>query len=424
MRKLLTLSFLMGAVVLAGACDDDDDNGGGPNPTMATVRVIHSSPDAPNMDIVVDGTEIISDLAYSEASSYIQVEAGQRNIEGFEAGTTTLLFDFQPTLAGDTPYTIVASDIVANVTPVLLTDDNTATGADEVRVRAIHASPSTGPVDVYVTGPTDPLGAPAITNIAFGATSDYLEVPAGTYRVRVTPTGTSTVVLDETYPLVEGQVRTIVAQDGLGVDPVELVVYADAGPATSLAAARVLHVSPDATALDIDIDGSLLADDLDYEFSTDYFPVASGTRGFIATPGAGGAAVIDEGLDFAAGTEYTVLVADSLANIGTIVLTDNNAAPTAGNIKLRIVHGAAAGVPVDVYVTDAAVVDLTGLTADVEGVVLGGFTAYMDMAAGMYRIWVTAAGDQATVLANEAFDFSAAGPSGRSWPPMTTPPTS
>ena len=185
MRRILTLSLLLGAAALAGACDDDDDDNGGPNTSEASLRVINGSPDAPAMDIVVDGTEIISDLGYQEASAYLQVDAGTRSIEAFETGTSTLLFELDPTLAADVPYTLVVTDVVANITPVLLTDDNDAPATGEVRVRAMHSSPSTGAVDVHITGPADPLGTPTFTNVAFGEVSDYLDAPAGTYRVRV-----------------------------------------------------------------------------------------------------------------------------------------------------------------------------------------------------------------------------------------------
>ena len=100
-----------------------------------------------------------------------------------------------------------------------------------MRVRAIHGAPSAPAVDIYVTAPGADLAGetPALTNVAFGDVADYIEAPAGDYRVRVTPTGTQTVVIDSgTLTLTSGQVRTAVAVDATGGGgPFDLLLLSD-----------------------------------------------------------------------------------------------------------------------------------------------------------------------------------------------------
>ena len=70
---------------------------------------------------------------------------------------------------------------------------------------------------------------PTLTGVDFGEFSDYLEVPAGDYQVRVTPSGTKLVAIDSgALTLSGGQVRTVIAVDAAGGGaPFDFLVLAD-----------------------------------------------------------------------------------------------------------------------------------------------------------------------------------------------------
>jgi hypothetical protein len=226
-RKLLTL--LLAATALTAACDDDDD---GTNPEgESRVRVVHASPDAPAVDVLLDDAEVLSDVPYLAASDYLETTDGEHNLKVNAAGTTTTVIDADVTLTDGTDYTVIASGLVAEIEPIVLEDDNTAPASGSVRVRAIHGAPSAPAVDIYVTAPGADLATatPTLTNIPFGAVSDYLEVPAGEYQVRVTPTGTKIVAIDSgALTLSSGQVRTVIAVDATGGGaPFDFLVLAD-----------------------------------------------------------------------------------------------------------------------------------------------------------------------------------------------------
>ena len=185
----------------------------------------------PSVDVLLDDTEVLSDVPYLAASGYLETSAGDHNLKVNAAGTTTTVIDADATLADGTDYTVIASGLVAEIEPIVLEDDNSAPAAGNVRVRAIHGAPSAPAVDVYVTAPEADLDAatPVLTNVAFGAVAPYLEVPAGDYQVRVTPAGTKIVVIDSgALTLASGQVRTAIAVDAPGGGaPFDLLVLAD-----------------------------------------------------------------------------------------------------------------------------------------------------------------------------------------------------
>lgn len=108
--------------------------------------------------------------------------------------------------------------------------------------------------------------------------------------------------------------------------------------------------------------------------------------------------VLDHSLTIAANTDYTVIALGQTAPASALVLTDDNTAPGAGSIRLRVVH-ASLSTPgaVDVYVT-AASADISTITPTAAGVALRSATPYLSLAAGAYRVRVTAAGSKTPLL--------------------------
>ena len=225
-RNYLTL--LLAAAVLTGACSDDDNTG---PEGEAQIRVVHASPDAPDVDVLLDEAEVLSDVPYLAASGYLEAPAGQRNLKVNAAGTATTVIDADVDLADGSQYTVIASGEVASIAPIVLLDDNTAPAAGNARVRAIHGAPGAPAVDVYVTAPGADLTqvAPVLAGVEFGDVADYLEVPAGDYQVRIAPAGTTIVVIDSgALSLAAGQVRTAIAVDAVGGGaPFDLLLLAD-----------------------------------------------------------------------------------------------------------------------------------------------------------------------------------------------------
>jgi hypothetical protein len=227
--KLKLLTLLLAASALTAACSDDDNDTGPEG--QARLRVVHASPDAPAVDVLVDDAAALSNVDYLTASDSVELADGAHNVKVNAAGTSTTVIDADVDLADGTDYTVIASGLLDAIQPIVLEDDNSTPAAGTARVRAIHGAPSAPAVDVYVTAPGADLEAasPALSNVAFGAVADYLEVSAGDYQVRVTPAGTKTVVIDSgALTLTSGQVRTAIAVDAPGGGaPFDLLILDD-----------------------------------------------------------------------------------------------------------------------------------------------------------------------------------------------------
>lgn len=193
--------------------------GGGGNSSEARVRVFHASPDAPAVDVLVNGGRVLEDVPYTAASDFLPVDVGHNRIQVNVAGTDTTAIDATLELADDTDYLVVAADKVAKIGALVFTADREKPEQGFAKVRVLHTAASAPAVDVYVTAPGAGISAatPVLTNVPFKAMSNYLSVPAGSYDVAVTVAGTKTVAIEaKGLAIPDGLVATVAALDATG----------------------------------------------------------------------------------------------------------------------------------------------------------------------------------------------------------------
>lgn len=204
--KIMLLA-LVPALVLT-SCDDDDDDGVGINET-ANVMVVHASPDAPGVDLLIDNAKVnTSALTFPNNTGYLDVEAGRRNVKVNAAGTSTTVIDANLDLERNENYSVFAINTLSAIEPLVLTDDLDAPAAGKAHVRFVHLSPDAPAVDVAVTD-----GPVLFSNRAFKSATDFTPVDAASYNLEVRLAGTNTVVL--TVPnvqLASGRIYTIFAK--------------------------------------------------------------------------------------------------------------------------------------------------------------------------------------------------------------------
>jgi hypothetical protein len=143
-------------------------------------------------------------------------------------------------------------------------------------IRVLHASPDAPAVDIYV----DDALVQGWSNVPFGTLSDYTAVPAGSYNVKVYATGdTTTAVIDTDVTVAAGKSYTIAASGLLADSSLKPYVFVDepildAGKSL----VRVVHLSPDAPAVDIAPDGGeALIPNLEFPHATDYAALDPGS---------------------------------------------------------------------------------------------------------------------------------------------------
>lgn len=187
-RRMAILAIVAAPLALT-ACSDDEDSPTAPSNGTAQVRVAHLSPDAPAVDVYVNGSRAVSGAAFKDVTGYLPVPAGSVNIRVTPAGATSpAVIDATVSFSVGGNYTVAATGLLATIQPIVLQDDRGTTS--QAKVRFVHASPDAPAVDVAVTG-----GPVLFSNVPFRQATPYPQVAPSTYDLEVRPAGSSAVAL-------------------------------------------------------------------------------------------------------------------------------------------------------------------------------------------------------------------------------------
>ncbi|SNZ12901.1 protein of unknown function [Natronoarchaeum philippinense] len=337
--------------------DDSMDEGA---ETMANLRVAHLAPDAPNVDVYVDGDAVLEDVPYRAVSDYLELAPGTYDVMITAAGDAdTVVFDDQLEIpAGD--FTVAALGELAEenqpFAPVVLEDDLSDPG-EMARVRLVHASPDAPAVDVTVHESGDAL----FEGVEFGGTATA-EVPAGSYTLEVRPATENNdgeVVATFDVELMAGAVYSAFAVgylspgDAPADAPFDLEVVVDAEAGSEMSQLRAAHMSPDAPNVDVYVDGDAVLEDVPYRAVSDYLELATGSHDVMITAaGDAETVVFDETIELSSGA-YSAVALGELAEQNqpfSVELYENDLSDPGEMARVSLVHTSPDAPAVDVTV--------------------------------------------------------------------------
>jgi hypothetical protein len=232
-RLILVVSvFILGFFTLIGTISNSTEVSANTlASTDARIRVAHLSPDAPNVDIWVDGTLAYENVAFEEVTDYVALPPGSYLVQvepTGSGGAGPFVISETLALAASKDYTVAAVNELASIEALVLEDNNALPAAGKAHVRFVHASPDAPAVDI-----TLPDGTPIFSNIAFKEVGTYTPVDAGSYDLEVRPNGSSSSVLDlDGIMFGSMKVYTVFATGfaGGGEPVLNAILEMDAGP--------------------------------------------------------------------------------------------------------------------------------------------------------------------------------------------------
>ena len=180
-------------------------------------------------------------------------------------------------------------------------------------VRLAHLSPDTPEVDVYLSSQTGTIPEKTFPGVGYGALSDYLELPTGSYAVAMRKAGapkSEKPVLTTEVAVQKGEAYTV-AGVGRFADLGLRVLEDDVTPpGDGRAKVRIIQASVKAPVLDVAVqDGDAIGQNVAFASTTDYRQVAPGRWTVEVQPKDGG----DPSTlpcTLASGSVYSLLILD------------------------------------------------------------------------------------------------------------------
>jgi len=176
--------------------------GCGSGSSSADLRFVLASPDAPGVNILIDGKSVATNMPPGSSTGYISVTSGSRHIQLVPAtgSSATPILDEKLSISNLANQTLLITGPVAAIKPIVLSDGGTTAVTGDGHVRVFNASNTIGTSDVYIVPAGTSLTGAVASNLSFDQGTSYQTVGAGNYEVFLTTPQSSSVNLS-TGPL-------------------------------------------------------------------------------------------------------------------------------------------------------------------------------------------------------------------------------
>jgi hypothetical protein len=373
--------------------------------TNATIRLVHASPGAPEVDILLDGQPLAEGIAFGAVTDYVPVTPETHQLQVVPAGQTadSAVIDQELGAAAGEAYVFVVRGPLNEIEGEVYDVNLDAVEPGQARVRLIHASPDAEEIDVAVTG-----GDVLFDGVGFGNVTDYQDVDPGTYSFDLRGEEDRLLATVPSIAIDAGKVYDIVAIGQVSEQSLNLLslvtnVSRPCAEALGLAGTgedacvRIVHAAPDAAEVDVYAEDSPLAQGLAFGNATEYLTLPAGDGRQLRFAAAGTSpdeSVLDAEVDLEAGQAYQIVASGEAEELAAIVSEVDLTPLPENQARIRVVHASPDAGNVDVGIAEGPTV-----VEDLEG---GNAGPYATVDAGAYTLEVRPAGEETVAVAVDA----------------------
>jgi len=367
--------WLLVVVAIAGSVGHRNGNGAVAQPSQQSlVRLLHLAPDAPPIDVYVDGQLVVRRAEFPSATGFLPFSAGEHRFQVTPTGSTMdgVLVDIEQNLDDGVTYEIAVIGLLNDLEgAVYEVDLGEIADPGLARLRTIHVAPHAGSLDVANGG-----GELVFEDLEFPEAGEYREVAAAPTDLVIRPTAevTDLARLDGlpiqpgwTYDVfVVGQRENATLQffavKAPTVAPCGTVLQVEPIDAVC---GRVVHAAVEVGPLWVFLDDGAgpVAGPIEVGEAAPFVALPAGEHRLRFTPDQGGQGevVAEVVVDAGAGGAVTVFVVPGEDGVVARVEAVDLGSLSEGQARVRITHAIAESGPIDVVLDDGTLLaeDLT-----------------------------------------------------------------
>ena len=146
-----------------------------------SVRILHAVPNAPNVDVYLNGSLITSNLAFGKISEYSQLLSGEYEFQLFKAGTYVKpLLSQNIQLIANANYTVSIVTLSNNLYLFRLKDDNVPINKSKSFLRFINLSSNAPLLSLAL-----PNSVTLFNEVEYLESTGYYQLSPGIYNFKV-----------------------------------------------------------------------------------------------------------------------------------------------------------------------------------------------------------------------------------------------
>jgi hypothetical protein len=328
------------------------------NGTGTTLRVANLMPQPSSVTVQAGDGAFLNNAPFETLGGYENITAGTYTFTITLGESATPAFSAVYPLANVSAYTFIAYG-PATATAGLLLDDTLLVHIPlgNFGFRLANVSPTAGPIDAYLTAPGADLAtsSPVVSAALYTNSSNFINTAPGTYRLRLTRSGTKEVIFDAMLPPApDGGGQTVIAYTRGSARLVNVALFTDGSAPTllpnALARMRAVNGSSVPSALNLFVNGNLTFANVPYANITNYQNVASGpstvTVEATATPGS---TLLSTAPALSPATDTSIALYGDAGTLSALILDDQNISSLVAQATLRFVNISPALPSADIY---------------------------------------------------------------------------
>jgi hypothetical protein len=180
------------------------------------------------------------------------------------------------------------------------------------------------------------------------------------------------------------------------------MIFVTTGCGSSTARVRLMNAFVGQSSLDMLIGNKSAATGVVYGAASGYASTSSGSATLQIEDTGSNNVLVNQPINLSPKTDNTVLATGS----GTVVLTDNNTAPSSGNIEIRVINASFTLGTADVYIVPSGTAITPG-SPTFASLAFQSASGYQSLPAGSYQVVFTQAGQPFAVISSNPLSFSA-----------------